>query len=101
MAQQIQLTNNPSQTFRTSLGGQNVRMTVWWQTIDQNWYANLAWLDRRLIVSGLRLVGRPMRGLRGEFEGELVLHGNGLPGREAWTTTHTLYYLTATEAAML
>ena len=101
MAQQIPMTNDARRTFRTILGGQSVRVRAWWQPLDENWYLSLAWLDRRPIVSGVRLLAgaRPLDGAVLDFEGALFVDGTERLGRRAWTTTHRLLYLTADEAA--
>ena len=100
MAQQVILTDDARQTFRTVLDGQSVRVTVWWQPDDESWYISLAWLDRRPIVSGVRLVsgGFPLRRVETDFLGELYVSGpNTEPMREAWSTTHEVLYLTREE----
>ena len=101
MAQQIALTADARQTFRTMIGTQGVRVTAWWQPLDEAWYLSLAWLDRRPIVTGVRLTegGRPLRGFVTDFVGQVHVSGNGEPGREAWGSTHRLLWLTDEEAA--
>lgn len=101
MAQQIIMTDDARRTWRTILGGQGVRARAWWQPLDENWYLSLSWLDRRPIVSAVRLVegGRPLRGAVLDFAGEIVVAGTGELGRNAWTTSHRLLYLTAAEVA--
>ena len=101
MAQQIALTADARQTFRTMVGAQGVRVTAWWQPLDEAWYLSLAWLDRRPIVTGVRLTegGRPLRGFVTDFVGQVHVSGNGEPGREAWGSTHRLLWLTDEEAA--
>ena len=95
MAQQLSMTSDARRTYRTVLGGQNVRIRAWWQPLDRSWYVTLAWLDGRVILAGARLVdsGRPLDGQVTDFAGSLVVVGNGHPGREAWTTTHRLLYV--------
>ena len=95
MAQQIQLTNDARLTFRTILGGQNVRVLAWWQPLDASWYLTLSWLDGRVIIAGARLVenGRPLDGQVTDFAGSIVVDGTGHPGRNSWATTHRLLYV--------
>ena len=95
MAQQIPFSTDARQTFRTTLGGQNVRFAAWWQPLDEYWYFSLHWLDRRPIITGARLVqaGEPMNGLVTEFKGGFRVDGAGRPGRNGFTETHRLLYL--------
>ena len=93
--QEIPLTNDARSTFRTTLGGQNVRLRLWWQPTDAHWYLSLAWLDGRGIVSGVRLVagGNALRGIVSDFVGSITVTGEGGgPGRNAWGQTHRLVY---------
>lgn len=100
MAQLIALTDDARQTFRTILGGQNVRVRAWWQPLDENWYISLSNLDGTPIITGLRLdeAARPVDGHLLDFKGGLLIDGVGEVGRNAWTTTHRLVYLTEVEA---
>ena len=92
--QQIRLTDDVRQTFRTVLGGQSVRVKAWWQPLDLHWYLSLMWTDGRGIVAGVRLVegGKPLAGHVLEFSGMLAVDGLGMPERNAWSTTHRLIY---------
>ena len=95
MAQQLSMTTDPRRTYRTVLGGQNVRVRVWWQAFDRAWYLTLSWLDGRVILAGARLVedGRPLEGQVTDFTGSISVDGIGHPGRDAWSTTHRLLYV--------
>ena len=97
--QNIPLTNDARQTFRTILGGQSVRVTAWWQPFDKYWYVSLAWLDGRGISSSMRLVegGRPLRAIVNDFKGGLLVTGSGVPRRNSFTEKHRLVYLTESE----
>lgn len=99
MARQILLSDDPRQTFRTILGGQSVRVRAWWQPFDSAWYLTLQFTDGRGICSGVRLVegGRPLDDDIGDFVGGIAVVGVGEPGRTAWTSTHRLVYLDASE----
>lgn len=101
MAQLIPLSNDARQTFRCVLGSQSVRVRAWWQPLDGYWYLSLATLARTPIISAVRLVegARPFSGAVLEFTGGLLVSGPGEVGRNAWTTTHRLLYLDATETA--
>ena len=95
MAQVVALTNDARQTFRTVLGGQSVRVTAWWQPLDEYWYMSLSRMNGAPIISAVRLVesGRPLSGQLLEFSGQLIVDGRGDPGREAWTSGHRLIYV--------
>ena len=99
MAQALTLTTDARQTFRTVLGSQSVRVTLWWQPDDATWYVTLAFLDGQPIVTGRRLVsgGRVLQDLVTDFVGDLVTVGAGEPGREAWDGTHKVLYLAPEE----
>ena len=101
MAQQLSMTNDARRTYRTVLGGQNVRVRVWWQPLDSNWYFSMSWVNRDPIVLGVRLTegGRPLADTVTDFEGEIYVDGTGRPGRLAWTVSHRLLYLTPAEVA--
>ncbi len=103
MAQVVPLTDDARQTFRTSLGAQSVRLTLWWQPFDRAWYLSASFLDGTNIINGVRLVekGRPLDDVLTTFEGAFFIEGIGEPGRNAWTATHNLIYLTAAERADL
>ena len=95
-AQRIPLTRTGRQTFRTILGGQSVRLSTFYQPLSQSWYASLAGLDQRPIVSSMRLGegSSPMQGrVLSGFVGELVVAGTGDPEREAWQENNDLIYL--------
>ena len=101
MADQIPLTDDAAQTFRVNLGGQAVRLTVWWSPTTEGWYVSLAWQDRRSIIRGARLTdgGLPLDGIVTDFVGGLYVDGEGDLGREAWLGTHRLLYVTLAELA--
>jgi len=90
MSSLIRLTDDARQTFRTSLGGQSVRLTVWWQPSDERWYLSVDG-----IASGTRLVegGWPLLGLNHGLGGEVYVYGPGEPGRHAWVQTHSLLFV--------
>lgn len=101
MAQTIPLSDDARSTFRIILGGQEIRIRAWWQPLDENWYLSMLWLDGRPIILGVRIdeAARPLDGRNLDFQGALLVDGIGDVGRNAWTTTHRLIYLTAEEAA--
>lgn len=97
-AQRIPLTRDARQTFRTILGGQSVRMTVFWQPMNEGWYVSLVGLDQEPIVSGLRLAvgSTPLRGVSTPtFQGSLIVVGPGPLGRDAWAENNELIFLVA------
>ncbi len=99
MAQEIPLSAAPRQTMRTILGSQNVRITAWYQPIDEQWYMTLSRLDRTDIITGVRLAEGivPIRSLVSDFRGDLFVIGQGDIGPDGWTTTHRLIYIAAGE----
>ena len=101
MAQLIPLSDDARQTFRIILGGSTVRLRVWWQPLDENWYLSLAAPDTTPIISGVRVdeAGAPLTARQLDFEGGLLVDGQGPVRRRAWTTTHKLLYLTEAEVA--
>ena len=94
-ARQIHLSSDARQVFRIVLGGQSLRINIWWQGLTGGWYLSLSWLDGRKIVSGCRLVGggRPLDGKVVNFAGELAVVGNDELGRDAWNVSHRLLYI--------
>ena len=104
MAQAIPLSNAPRQTFRTVLGGTTVRVRVWWQPLDENWYLSLQHVDaaRTSIVAGARLTsrGRPFEAHTGAFTGAVEVDSpnfaDELP-RNAWTSGVRLLYRPVSE----
>lgn len=100
MAQAIPLTHDARQTFRSILGGQSVRLTVWWQPLTGGWYVSLRFTDGRPIAAGLRLCAGalPLRGYVTDFAGGLYLDGDGEPDRLAWMdATHRLLWIAPDE----
>ena len=97
IAQRIPLSLDVNQTFRTILGGQSVRVSSWYQPLDESWYTTLSNLDRTPISASMRLLeqGRPMRGYVGDFNGELYIMGTTEVSRESLGETNSLVYLTA------
>lgn len=95
MPQEIPITNDARLTFRTVLGGQNVRLRFWWQQSDENWYMSIHFVTGTAIVSGYRLVESTniLEGLVTDFKGRIVVAGKGTPGRTAWGSTHRLFYV--------
>ena len=103
MPQRIPLTNNTRQEILTSLDGQAVKVTVWYQRIGAAWYLSLDLGDGtaiargRQVAPGVRLIRNPA------FAGDLTV----IPAQEGDTrdlgvdgwTTHRLDYLTEAEVA--
>ena len=93
--QRLPVTTDVRQFFMTSLGGQLVRIDVWWQPSDENWYLSLAWQSGRRIVSGRRLVTDVdvLVGIVSDFSGALVVYGlTERIGRDSWLTSHELIF---------
>lgn len=93
--QEIPITNDARLTFRTVLGGQNVRFYFWWQPSDGHWYMSLSFVNGVAIVSGYRLVQSAdlLLGVVSDFQGTISVGGLGTPGRTAWGNTHRLFYI--------
>lgn len=98
MAEIIPMLDTPRQTLILTLGGQEARLTVWWQPIDSGWYGSLesppgrAIVTSRRINSGSGLIGQT----RTPFVGDIFCVASGIgvgePALHAWESTHTLVY---------
>lgn len=102
MAVSIPLADQPRQTFRIVLGGQSVRLTIWWQPLSGSWYLSVGFVGGAAIASGLRLSAQsnPLQGYVTDFRGGFTVEGDGDPARDAWATgSHDLVYLTPEEVA--
>ena len=97
VTQQLALTGDVNQTFRTILGKQPVRIRHRWHPTDKKWYLGLYDQGKHPIATGLRLVesGRPLQTYAGDFAGELYVEGGGEPTRDAFTSSHRLLYVGA------
>ena len=102
--QALLLTGNARQTFNTLLGGQRVVVRVRWQPLSEAWYLTIDQEGQRVATSRQitpweRLIG-PVSSFSGDF---LVLAAVGYDtadvGRDAWTQTHALWFLTDAELA--
>ena len=74
---------------------QLVRLTVWWQPYDRNWYLSLAYQTGAGIISGRRLITgqNVMAGVVSEFHGSIVVYGlDDEIGLGAWEVSHELLY---------
>ena len=103
MPQRIALAPNTRQELLTTLEGQAVKVTIWYQRIGAAWYLSLDLGDGtsiargRQIAPGVCLIRNPA------FAGDLVVFPSQEgdtrdPGINAWTT-HRLYYLTPAEVS--
>ena len=95
---QIPMIDTARQSLVVTLGGQEVKLTVWWQPSDGHWYGTLEVPPGVPVVKGRRLVlDAPMIDSPSvDFEGEIflrrLLDTNDEPGNDAWDSTHTLTY---------
>ena len=99
MADNIPLTNDARQTLRLMLGGQSVRLNVFWQPTDSAWYFDLIGQDGQPVIEGARITlnARLINSGVAEFTGDIVCQSmqaesHDEPGREAWANTHRLLY---------
>ena len=104
----IQLNNEPDQSQHLVLGGQSVRIDVWWQPTSEAWYMTLLLNNTVRVIAGRqmsirrRLIGQRPSVFDGEFfvwpihEGDL-----SVPRRRAWIDTHRLIYVTALESSVI
>ena len=92
--QEVPLSGDARQTFRTRLGEKAVRVSSWWQDVDGAHYMSLVGLDAEPIATGLRLVegGQPLRNQAVDLSGDLFVSGRGALTRRAWQDTHRLLY---------
>lgn len=100
MPQEIYLTDDARQLFRTRLGGADVVVRAWWQPLDESWYIGLALADGTPIVAAARLSERArlLHDRPTPLPGELRLEGTGAPGRRPWRATHRLLFYDRGEA---
>lgn len=94
MGDLIPLTQGARQDFTVTLGDQLVNIRVWWSPLSESWFLDLYTGDRTPILLGTRLVSgrRLLTGHNTNFIGDLFVDGEGNPGRNAWGTTHRLFY---------
>lgn len=101
--QLIPVTNDARQTFTTVLNGQEIRITMWYQTIGGGWYISLAFVNGTSITNGARLncSNNVMRSVLSDFVGGIVpvpaAVETSVIGRNGWNATHTLNYFTPDE----
>lgn len=102
--QKIPVTNDADQIFTTTLGGQVVRVRMTWQDQGQSWFISLLTPLEVFIFAGTRIKSNiPVVNFKLiDFDGDFVAVPVDVttlePGREAWGSTHELFYLTADEA---
>ena len=100
--QLVPLTTDPRQRFSTLLGNQRVEVFVWWNVLSESWFLTLDHGDTRVATSRQltpwKRIIRPTPDLAGDL---IVLaatgHDDAPLGREAWSTSHALWYMTADE----
>lgn len=100
MAERITITPTARQQFATSLGGQSVSLTVWWQPSTGGWYLSVEDGGGEPIATGLRMVSdsRLLRGFVTPFQGDFVMLGDGDPRIDAWAReTHKLFWIAPDE----
>ena len=101
--QVIPITNTYRQSFKTSLGGQNVKLTFWYQAIGSGWFCSMEYPVGTPIFSGKRVnSGSPLlQSVFSDFEGDIVAVPTIAPyyelGQDPWDNTHVLMYITGDE----
>ena len=95
----IPVTNDASQVFRTTIGGQSVRVRLAWSDAAEAWFFSMdGFANGALVHSGVPL----MRSILTDFVGDVIAISTVTPeqevGRNSWNDTHTLIYLTEAEA---
>ena len=102
MTQRIPVANTDSQTFATTLNGQPVELTIWWQpgVGDRSWYFSLAYPPGSYGIEGRRITPNVdlTAGLLPDFAGRLLcvqLSNREYPAGPTdapWGRTHDLIY---------
>lgn len=98
MATALPLIQTPRQAFATVVGGQDIRVTLWYQPRDKSWYASIEFPVGAPLISGRRVVlDGPLIGARpSSFAGDIFCRALsadvGEPGPEPWGATHQLVY---------
>lgn len=102
----IPLIDSPRQTATIVLGGQSVRLTVWWQPVSEAWYLSVVDFSGSPIALGRQVTARVRLVRSPAFAGDIVAlprrpgdHAN--IRRSAWQSTHTLAYFSAAEVAQV
>ena len=99
----LPVTNTFNQSFKTTLDGQAVKFTIWYQDIGEGWHCSMEFQNGTGIISGARLnSGSPMLfNTVSDFLGDIVPVPTIAPhyelGRQPWDETHILVYLTPEE----
>ena len=102
--QVIPLSDTARQTLNTILGDQRVIVRVRWLPLARAWYLTVDRGDQRIATSRQLVPWERIIGPAPPFDGDfLVLAARGQDeadvGRDAWSQTHALWYLTGAELA--
>ena len=102
--QEIRVSNDASQEFRTVLDGYRLRIRFEWIASANSWFISLLDINRNIISASATVkTGIPVFNsvLIPELPGDIVAAPltNPIqePGRQAWGTTHRLYFGTTEE----
>jgi len=103
MSLKVPVTNDARQTFTTTLEGQNVRLTIWYQDDGTGWYITISIVGGEDIVNSARLNSSTpvLFPILSEFAGDFVpvpaVEDIGELGRNPWDNTYDLVYFTEAE----
>lgn len=102
--QEIKLSNDASQEFRTVLNGTRFRLLIEWIDPASGWFITIMDINRNILTSSVRMkTGVPVTTsvLVPELTGDIVIlpvtRPVQEPGRQAWNNTHKLIFLTGDE----
>lgn len=92
----IPVTNDLRQTFTITLGGRQLRFTIYWNPTDGYWYIDLTQQDGTPLLYGRRIVtgGFDLLANSGLYlDGVLTVQGSAEPlGTSSWGVTHYMVW---------
>ena len=98
--QEIPLLDLPRQSFRTTLGDQEVGLSIWWQPNGESWFATLesplgepVLAGRRIVLDGSITDGVLTPTFKGRIVCQAMTPAREEPKRDAWAGTHRLIYV--------
>lgn len=102
--QRIPLIDSPRQTMQIPLGGDTMRVVVWWSPLSAHWYLSIATDAGADIALGRQITPsqRLIRDVSYEWDIVAIPRADDIVsdiGRQGWGVTHDLYYLTGAEVA--
>ena len=107
IVQQVPLSDDDRQTFRTTLGGIGTRLSAAFNKLSDDIFLSVSELNRSPVVSGMRIVEDsvnrldtiPLVGTNSRLGG-FVVEGSGRVNRAAFQTTSRLLYIQSRAAAV-